>query len=131
MNWECCSNHPNNHDKQKKPKSNGILKIAYFGYCHSTCDWLVLLRLFLVTCGLPTELLTDRSTTYSIECERYGPIVRCDIPVPRREGDFPYAFVEFEDSRDAEDAYRRLHGRRFRHGTLRIEVLLITLRCAR
>lgn len=34
---------------------------------------------------------------------------------------FSYAFVEYEDSRDASDAYHRLHGKPYRGGTIRIE----------
>lgn len=33
-----------------------------------------------------------------------------------------YAFVEFVNARDAEDAYNRIHGRRFRGGTIKVEV---------
>ncbi|KAJ2500535.1 hypothetical protein GGH96_002683 [Coemansia sp. RSA 1972] len=40
--------------------------------------------------------------------ERYGRLVRCDIPNSRREGK-PFAFVEFEDSHDAGDAFDRMH----------------------
>jgi RNA recognition motif-containing protein len=32
-----------------------------------------------------------------------------------------YAFVEYEDSRDASDAYHRLHGKPYRGGTIRLE----------
>lgn len=34
---------------------------------------------------------------------------------------FSYAFVEYEDSRDASDAYHRLHGKPYRGGSIRIE----------
>lgn len=34
---------------------------------------------------------------------------------------FSYAFVEYEDYRDASDAYQRLHGKPFQGGSIRIE----------
>jgi len=45
------------------------------------------------------------------EFEKYGPLVRCDIPIPRSNGT-PYAFIEFRSSRDAESAYRDMHERK-------------------
>ncbi|KAJ2778528.1 hypothetical protein GGI15_004148 [Coemansia interrupta] len=39
--------------------------------------------------------------------ERYGRLVRCDIPSSRSNSVF--AFVEYEDSRDADDAFDQMH----------------------
>ncbi|KAF9104368.1 hypothetical protein BGX27_010125 [Mortierella sp. AM989] len=44
---------------------------------------------------------------------RYGPLVRCDIPALRNDSSKPYAFVEFEDDRDARDAYHEMRDVRF------------------
>ncbi|KAJ4460279.1 putative splicing factor; arginine/serine-rich 1 [Paratrimastix pyriformis] len=48
--------------------------------------------------------------------ERYGKVVRCDLPPPRSGRSMRIAFVEFESSHDAEDALRGLQGYRF-HGS--------------
>ncbi|KAJ2773455.1 hypothetical protein IWQ57_001288 [Coemansia nantahalensis] len=40
--------------------------------------------------------------------ERYGRLVRCDIPAGRRDAK-AFAFVEYEDSNDAADAFDRMH----------------------
>lgn len=55
--------------------------------------------------------------------DRFGRIVRCDIPAPRQGSSSRslYAFVEYEDWRAAEDAYHRLHGKPFGTGILKLQ----------
>jgi splicing factor, arginine/serine-rich 2 len=54
---------------------------------------------------------------------RYGKLIRTDIPAmkpgPRS---IPYAFVEYRSDRDAEAAYKDMHGHYFDGMRLRIEV---------
>lgn len=50
----------------------------------------------------------------------FGRIVRCDMPPPK-PGAKPFAFVEFEDSRDADDAFKDMHGRQLNGYRLSIQ----------
>lgn len=48
-------------------------------------------------------------------------MVRLDIPAPKNYNAKPYAFVEFEANRDAEDAFEEMHGRTLDGYTLSIQ----------
>ena len=51
--------------------------------------------------------------------KKFGPIVRIDLKTPSRPP--AYAFVEYEDERDAEDALQETNGTKFGREYLRVE----------
>ncbi len=88
--------------------------------------------LFLCACLGPLVLfprLQFRKLTTSLATFRYGRLVRCDIPAPRSGASKPYAFVEFEDTRDAEEAYHEMHGRNVGGAKISIQVGMTELAC--
>ncbi|KAK3395268.1 hypothetical protein B0H63DRAFT_445306 [Podospora didyma] len=66
-----------------------------------------------------------RARDLAYEFERYGRLVRCDIPAPRSASSrlsSSFAFVEYEDRRDADEAYHDMHNKRMgRDDILKIE----------
>ncbi|KAI9481482.1 MAG: hypothetical protein EXX96DRAFT_566923 [Benjaminiella poitrasii] len=65
--------------------------------------------------------IKTRAKNLAYEFERYGRLVRLDIPAPKNHNAKPYAFVEFEEKRDAEDAIQEMNGRTIDGHTLYIQ----------
>ena len=80
-------------------------------------------RRILYVTGLDPD---TRAKDVGREFERCGPLIRCDVPIPATQSRSRtlFAFVEFEDWRDAQDAYEQMHNRRTSFGRLQVEVRL-------
>jgi len=62
-----------------------------------------------------------RAKDLAYEFERMGPLVRCDIPALKSATATPYAFIEYEDPRDADAAFRDMHGMSFGRDQISIQ----------
>ncbi|PVG00065.1 RNA-binding domain-containing protein, partial [Serendipita vermifera] len=72
----------------------------------------------LFVTGFPPDL---RAKDLAFEFERYGEIVRCDVPAPPAGRTNRYAFVEYVREDDAATAHAKLHGHSIDGGRLIVE----------
>ncbi|KAJ9478922.1 RRM domain-containing protein [Pseudozyma hubeiensis] len=72
----------------------------------------------LFVAGFPPNM---RAKDLAYEFERMGPLIRCDIPALKSATATPYAFIEYEDPRDADAAFRDMHGMRFGRNEISIQ----------
>lgn len=72
----------------------------------------------LFVAGFPPNM---RAKDLAYEFERMGPLIRCDIPALKSASATPYAFIEYEDPRDADAAFRDMHGMRFGRNEITIQ----------
>ncbi|KAI7817255.1 hypothetical protein BC939DRAFT_466550 [Gamsiella multidivaricata] len=63
----------------------------------------------------------SRPKDIAYEFERFGRLVRCDVPALRNNSSRPYAFIEYEDERDARDAYNEMRDARFEGHRLNVQ----------
>lgn len=72
----------------------------------------------LFVAGFPSSM---RAKDLAYEFERMGPLIRCDIPALKSATATPYAFIEYEDPRDADAAFNDMHGMRFGRNEITIQ----------
>ena len=74
-------------------------------------------------CLFTSPLVPSHLLILRLRLTRYGKLIRADIPATKPgPRSIPYAFVEYRSDRDAEVAYKDMHGHYFDGMRLRIEV---------
>ncbi|KIM26724.1 hypothetical protein M408DRAFT_330476 [Serendipita vermifera MAFF 305830] len=72
----------------------------------------------LFVTGFPPE---TRAKDLAVIFEKYGEIIRCDVPAPAAGRSTRYAFIEYVNEDDAGKAHSILHGEIFEGGKLIVE----------